>query len=169
MADFAHKTPAIGCVRKRGEMKKIALSIGCIALALAAAQAASQTIEEQLRDLKRLRDSGLISEPVYAEQQRRILEAPRPKVGTPPPGASEPKTAAAPVSGAAAPSKIPVVGATWNYRLQDKLFPARQQAFAVRVASVNGALINELTQGGDGQKAAGALDAQQVRFVDRDI
>src|SRR5207247_6369095 len=103
------------------------------------------------------------------EQQRRILEAPRPKVGTPPPGASEPKTAAAPVSGAAAPSKIPVVGATWNYRLQDKLFPARQQAFAVRVASVNGALINELTQGGDGQKAAGALDAQQGRLVDRDI
>jgi hypothetical protein len=64
---------------------------------------------------------------------------------------------------------VPAVGATWNYKLQDKLFPSRQQAFAIRVDGVNGALINELIQAGEGDRTAVPLDAQQVRFVDRDL
>ena len=90
-------------------MKKIAVMVTSVTIALAATPVISQTLEQQLKDLKRLRDSGLISEPVYAEQQRRILEARAPKPeATRRPAQVETKRAAR-VAG------LPGVGTTWNY------------------------------------------------------
>lgn len=40
----------------------------------ASASANPKSTEEQLRDLKRLKESGLIDQDVYLERQRRILE-----------------------------------------------------------------------------------------------
>lgn len=38
------------------------------------ASASSKGTEDQLRDLKRLKESGLIDQDVYLERQRRVLE-----------------------------------------------------------------------------------------------
>jgi len=43
-------------------------------IATASASATPKSTEEQLRDLKQLKDSGLIDQDVYLERQRRILE-----------------------------------------------------------------------------------------------
>jgi hypothetical protein len=143
-------------------------SIAFVALAAAATSAGAQTLEEQLRDLKRLRDAGLLSEPVYAEQQRRILEGGAPKAGAARTGV-EPKTASVPTTRIAAGLKVPPVGATLTYRLQDKLFARRQQAFTVKIDGANGSHVNELIQMEKGERLVAPVDAQSVRFVDRDL
>jgi hypothetical protein len=145
---------------------KIATSMAVLALA-AAAPAASQTIEEQLRELKQLRDAGLISDPVYGEKQRRILESGVPQVS--PQRAVEPKIAITPVATGDPLSKMPPVGASWSYRLQDKLYPRRQHAFLVKVDAVNGAKITELVRDRKGEQTVLPVDAQSVRFVKRHV
>lgn len=145
-------------------MKRIVLSLVAVALSLATAQALAQSVEEQLKNLKRLRDAGLISEPVYVEQQRRILDAPEPK-----PAPSGTTSAAAPAAGAASLPNAPTVGATWSYRYQDRLFRAKQQAFTVRIEGMNGVLVHEMVQGEDNGQSTAPVDAKSVRFSDRDI
>ena len=148
-------------------MKKFAVGIALLAAASLGTAAHAQGVEQQLRDLKRLRDSGLISDAVYAEQQRRILEAPAPAAPAAA-AAAQPNPVSAPVVQSAAPG-LPAVGASWNYRLQDRLFPRRQQTFAVTVGGLNGPLVNELVQAGEGERVAQPVDAQVVRFVERDL
>jgi hypothetical protein len=155
-------------------MKRCALLL-VVACSLAATQSAAQSVEEQLRNLKRLRDAGLISEPVYVEQQRRILEMPAPKADAAPRAPAAPRVPAAPgaeaapAAAAAGLPHAPAVGATWSYRFQDRLFPARQQAFVVRVEGLSGAQIQEVVQGAAGERSAAPVDLQAVRFLDRDI
>lgn len=43
-------------------------------VATMSASASSKGTEDQLRDLKRLKESGLIDQDVYLERQRRVLE-----------------------------------------------------------------------------------------------
>jgi hypothetical protein len=151
-------------------MKRIVLSMAVVALSLAATQPMAQSVEEQLKNLKRLRDAGLISEPVYAEQQRRILEGPAFKAAPAP--AAEPTATAAPATAAPAAAALPAapaVGAAWSYRLHDRLFRTRQQAFAVRVQSLSGSLVYELVEGPNGERSTAPMDMKTVRFVDRDI
>ena len=47
------------------------IPVGSVATASASA---SKGTEDQLRDLKRLKESGLIDQDVYLERQRRVLE-----------------------------------------------------------------------------------------------
>ena len=146
--------------------RTIATSLAFLVIA-ATTPAASQTIEEQLRDLKRLRDAGLISDPVYGEKQRQILESGAPEAS--PQRPVDPKTAGTRVATNDPLSKVPPVGAIWSYRLQDKLFGRRQHAFAVKVDAVSGPVITELFQAGQAERAVLPVDAQSVRFVERHI
>jgi hypothetical protein len=151
-------------------MKRIVLSLVGVALSLATAQALAQSIEEQLKNLKRLREAGLISEPVYVEQQRRILDAPEPKPAPAVPAPSGTTSAAAPAVGAAASLPgAPAVGAMWSYRFQDRLFRAKQHAFTVRVEGMNGVLVHESVKGEDSGQSVAPVDLKSVRFSDRDI
>lgn len=151
-------------------MKRIALWTAFVGLSLAATQAASQTIEDQLKNLKRLRDSGLISEPVYVEQQRRILEAPPITKSAPAgPAAAGAASTEAPAAASASMPGMPAVGTIWNYRLQDRLFRTRQHAFAIKVSGMNGPLVNELVQAEQGGAVTTPVDSQAVRFLERDV
>jgi hypothetical protein len=150
-------------------MKRTTLWMACAMLSLAALPAAAQSVEERLRDLKRLRDAGLIAEPVYVEQQRRILEAPPARPQPAGPAAIEAKATATTAVGGTVLTQVPPAGTLLSYRIQDRLFSRRQHVFAVQIDSTNGPLVNELVQVDQGARTAGAVDAQAVRFLQRDL
>lgn len=142
------------------------------------ASAADAMAEKAVQKLRTAPSSAAVEKVAHARARQReaavvAAAAPPPTltfVSPPAPAAEVPVPP--PAVAAVAPSESPkverplspVVGATWEYGVQDNIFTRRKHSFTVRAEAMEGAVVVESFQGGDGTRSSERLTTRALAF-----